>query len=441
MEKVAAYTGTRNLYPYMIASAKSLLMNSDVEKIYFLIEDDSIGEELPQEIECINVSGQTYFKPDTPNMRSRFTYMALMRATYALMFPDLSRILSLDVDIIAGSDVSDLWELPIDDCYYAASREPEKVYNGLYPNSGVALYNLDKLRDGKAQEVIKALNEKQYTFMEQDAFAEYCQGHIYDMPSEYNATAFTCPTKNPKIIHYAGIKNWYGFKEVKEYMDIPFKEVMECHNSKKFRKTKKADRHPKYMIHARKSHLWYVDEFLIPSMLEQGIGKDDIIVWTDSFMDSMKWIVQNECYLDGIWHLQDDVVISGKFKEITSKENRYILFGFCNLETDKGNVNRIGLAPVSHSWQSIECMYIPNRYVYRCVDWFDESKHKNDELTWRRFMNTKYPSVYVYNYHENLVEHIGHLIDGEPEMMSYRFYEPERIAEVKKKVIGRQRQV
>jgi len=40
----------------MITAAKSLLEHSNVEKIYFLIEDDIFPYELPQEIECINVS-------------------------------------------------------------------------------------------------------------------------------------------------------------------------------------------------------------------------------------------------------------------------------------------------------------------------------------------------------------------------------------------------
>jgi hypothetical protein len=40
----------------MVHAAKSLLMYSNVEKIYFLIEDDEFPYELPPEIECKNVS-------------------------------------------------------------------------------------------------------------------------------------------------------------------------------------------------------------------------------------------------------------------------------------------------------------------------------------------------------------------------------------------------
>ena len=54
--KAAVYGGTRNVYRNMLAPMKSLLMNSDVDKIYFLIEDDEFPYPLPKEVECINVS-------------------------------------------------------------------------------------------------------------------------------------------------------------------------------------------------------------------------------------------------------------------------------------------------------------------------------------------------------------------------------------------------
>ena len=54
--RAAVYGGTRNVYERMLPAMKSLLMNSNVEKIYFLIEDDIFPYELPKEAECINVS-------------------------------------------------------------------------------------------------------------------------------------------------------------------------------------------------------------------------------------------------------------------------------------------------------------------------------------------------------------------------------------------------
>jgi hypothetical protein len=54
--KAAVYCGTRNLYPDMITAAKSLLLHSDVDKIYFLTEDDNFPLILPPKTKNINIS-------------------------------------------------------------------------------------------------------------------------------------------------------------------------------------------------------------------------------------------------------------------------------------------------------------------------------------------------------------------------------------------------
>lgn len=227
--KVAAYTGTRNLYDDMIPAFTSLLINSDVDKVYLLIEDDEFPIKLPDKVESINVKNQTYFRADGPNMKSKFTYMAMMRATFALMFPQYDKILSLDVDTIVDKDISELWDIDLGDYYFAAVPEPDRCAGGkyyfspVYTNIGVALYNLEKLRsDNLLQNVIMNLNHKYYQFLEQDAFNEFCQGHIIKLPNMYNCTnyceyPFTDWCDDPKIIHYAGIRNWSKLPYIEKY--------------------------------------------------------------------------------------------------------------------------------------------------------------------------------------------------------------------------------
>ena len=206
--KAACYCGTRNLYDDMIPAVKSLLANSDVDRVYLLIEDDVFPYKFPPKVETINVSGQPYFKHDGPNYNQGWTYMVLMRAALHRVFPTISRILSLDVDTIVAKDISELWDLPIDDYYLAAAKEPYKSRYQTYVNCGVMLLNLDRLRDGKGDELIDALNTQRYGFNEQDCIAERCQGGIYVMPSDYNANNYTEPTSTPKIVHFAAIKNY-----------------------------------------------------------------------------------------------------------------------------------------------------------------------------------------------------------------------------------------
>lgn len=227
MEKYAVYTGTRNLYGDMYTAAKSLLLHSDVDKIYFLIEDDEFFYNLPSEIETINVKEQEYFKQDGPNMKSKFSYMALMRAALPFVFPDYDIILSLDVDTIIDKDISDIWEIPLDDYYFAATPEiHRKDLDIMYTNAGVTLFNLKKLReDGKAQEVIDILNTKRYQFVDQDVLNFECQGYIYPLPSSYNVNHFTEPTDDKRIIHFAGIRRWNQKPVVQKYRRIPMRLI------------------------------------------------------------------------------------------------------------------------------------------------------------------------------------------------------------------------
>lgn len=224
--KAAVYSGSRNLYPDMVTSAKSLLIHSDVDHIYFLTEDDEFPFVLPDCFTTINVSKQTFFQENGPNMQSRYTYFALMRAALAYVFADLDRILSLDADTVVNGDISGLWDLPIEDCYFAASKEDHRSYEGLlYTNMGVTLFNLKKLRDGKAEEVIKVLNSRRYTWVEQDVFNYLCQGRIYQMPSMYNVNTWTDKTDDQRILHYAGIKEWQEYAPYQKYQGIPFADI------------------------------------------------------------------------------------------------------------------------------------------------------------------------------------------------------------------------
>lgn len=228
--KAAVYTGTRNLYKDMIPAIKSLLVHSDVEKIYVVIEDPGFPEWLPDICEVLDLSGQTFFPPDGPNMKSRYTYMAMMRTALCRILPeDLDRVLSLDVDTIVDRDISDLWDLPIDNCYFAASHEFHETTNKfLYTNVGVCLFNLRKMRDGKADEIIRMLNRKQFGWVEQDVLNLLCQGYIYDMPPEFNAHYYTGNPKDPKIIHHIGDNaKLPRYPDVVKYARMSWDEVLE----------------------------------------------------------------------------------------------------------------------------------------------------------------------------------------------------------------------
>lgn len=468
MEKVAVYSGTRNLYPHMVTAAKSLIMNSDVEKIYFLVEDDEFPYEIPDIIECINVSDQTYFPPECPNLsQTWFTYMAYMRGALAKIFPNLDTILSFDVDTIVDKDISDIWNLPIHDYYFSASKENTMCHDGyIYTNMGVTLFNLKKIREDHIDDaVIAMINEKELRCPEQTAYNELCQGYILDMPSDYNVTRYTDHSDNPKVIHYAGIKRWFDQPEVCEYEKYTFEDILKYRSQKKSRKEKKKPRHgTTYMIHAVPERKWYVDEFLIPSMMEQGIPKDDIIVWMDlehkgnlqSFVDSMEWVGNNHSYIRGIWHLQDDIVISKEFYKKTQKNDFGIVCGFCNEIFDGGNVNLVGIVPSASMWFSFPCVRIPNYYAKLFAKWYYEEvvtnnlhedytkDGKHDDAMFRFFMAENFPNEPIYNMVINIVDHVDYLIGGstvnthrEGIRKAYRWEEPDVVEELERKLRDR----
>lgn len=202
-------------------------MHSNVEKIYFLIEDDEFPYEIPQEIECINISNQTYFPTDGPNFKNVLTYMVLIRAAYTKIFPDLDRILSIDMDTVVNENISDLWDLDLTNYYIAAVEEVELTKSeGSYFNMGVAMMNLQKIRaDKKDDEIINALNTYWYRYKEQDCFNEFFRGSALILPSDYNCCIQANPPQHEKITHFAGHYKLNEFPHFNYYKNLPLSEL------------------------------------------------------------------------------------------------------------------------------------------------------------------------------------------------------------------------
>lgn len=233
MIKAAVYTGTQNLYGGMIAAAKSLIANSDVDEVWFLIEDDEFPVKLPEMIHTINASKiwREYIDEDSPNMKSRFSYMAVIRPALCHILPHLDRVLSLDVDTMVRTDISDVWETDLDGKYIAGCQEPHHSRDGIISiNAGVVLMNLEMLRDGRADIIMDCLNVHELNFVDQDAMTCLCQGRIAVLDNRYNGTIWTGCGPECFIKHYAGIKDWYGFPEAVNWYRMPWDEVMRRHN-------------------------------------------------------------------------------------------------------------------------------------------------------------------------------------------------------------------
>ena len=208
--KAAVYCGTQNLYLDMTVAAKSLVNHSNVDVVYFLIEDDRFPYYIPDYVKCINVFDQQYFDHKSPNIYENWTYMVLMRAALPLIFPEFDRILSLDVDTIVQHWIDELWDLDLDGYFLAGVEETKKSKKGKpYVNMGSVIFNLKKLReDEMVDQIIEELNTTQYEFAEQDCINKLCSDYILTLPSTYNSNKFTADCKDPKIIHFADDKKY-----------------------------------------------------------------------------------------------------------------------------------------------------------------------------------------------------------------------------------------
>ena len=239
--RAAVYSGSRNLYPHMVVAAKSLIANSSVDRIYFLIEDDEFPEALPPLIETINVSGQTWFPAGGPNMKSQFTYMALVRACYCSLLPaELDKVLQLDVDTIVADNIDELWDLNITNKWMAACEERNnnywKPWGMQYYNVGVAMMNLAAMRQSNIEgEIVKWLNSTESRFVEQDAWNKFgAPRKFVELPVRFNECYCNGFTDQPAIVHYAGFKNWwedqkcYRREYYRKYRDMTWEEAFAC---------------------------------------------------------------------------------------------------------------------------------------------------------------------------------------------------------------------
>ena len=119
MDKVAVYSGTKNVYPQMYTALKSLLINNDMDRVYLLIETDTFPYPTPDCVKLINVSNQIFFPEDGANATSRWTYMDMLRCCLGMILPPEEEcVLWFDIDTIVDADISELFRLDMTVYYF-----------------------------------------------------------------------------------------------------------------------------------------------------------------------------------------------------------------------------------------------------------------------------------------------------------------------------------
>ncbi len=180
-----------------------------------------------------------------------------------------------------------------------------------------------------------------------------------------------------------------------------------------------------YLIHAVPSRMWYVNQYLIPSMMDQGIDRANIAVYTDEKHEgNLKAFIRSaECLKDdtgGTWHMQDDVIISHDFAEVTDKFDDGIVCGF---KSEYDGKTQAGLVGVKQMWFSFPCIRIPNKLFKDCIQWIESQMignpvyrtywegGVNDDWCFRQYVFQNYRNTAI-NLNPNIVDHIDYLIGG-----------------------------
>lgn len=219
MRRTVVYAGTRNIYQNMAAAAKSLLAHTRVDRVYFMIEDDELPEELPDVIRCVNVSEQQYFPKDGPNYYSRWTYMTMIRLALFDLLPDEERVLWLDADTIVIFDIAELLEMDMGGKCLAMAEEPTRSkYPFVYHNAGVTLMDLNRLREtGRGKRMLEMVNSRQLGAVDQDAMNLVCQDEILTIDPTWNASSWTREPLNAHIMHFAADRDYADKQAFQEY--------------------------------------------------------------------------------------------------------------------------------------------------------------------------------------------------------------------------------
>ena len=178
----------------------------------------------------------------------------------------------------------------------------------------------------------------------------------------------------------------------------------------------------KIMIHTYPARLWYVKDFLVPSLINQ--GAKNIVIANDKYrIGNLLSFIMSLKDCGDAWHLQDDVIICSDFVERIKKYTG-VCCGFYAGSFDRGN-KQAGKNIPDNMWFSFPCIRIPGDIAEKFYNWFYTEKEKDkrgfqkminsgkmDDLVFMEYLREFYPDMEITNIKPNLVDHIDYLIGG-----------------------------
>ena len=175
--------------------------------------------------------------------------------------------------------------------------------------------------------------------------------------------------------------------------------------------------------------MWYVTDFLIPMLEDQ--GAEEIEVWNDAekkgnltaCMDSFAARHGD----GGTWHIQDDVLPCRDFVKRCRELDQGVVYGFC-CEQFTDDPQLTGMVYQCDSWHSFQCVRIPDAYARECAAWVRSKSwekqspnpelhvlwHQNhgDDTFFHEFMACWHGRDMIRNEKPNLVQHVDWIVGG-----------------------------
>lgn len=215
---------------------------SRINKEYTCIEDEQI-EFLNDVVKSKNADNQVIKIDVTELYEKEFgrcknegaycTPYTLLRLLADLIPEIPDKLLYLDIDMMAGDDISKLYNIDISEYEYAAVREKygSKMIRPDYINAGMLLLNMKKIKETgileKAREKIKT---KKMLFADQDAIfwsttKKLLLPRIYNEQAKFNK-------KDTVICHFCKRLLWRPYPHTENYKQWQVDEihkVLKCH--------------------------------------------------------------------------------------------------------------------------------------------------------------------------------------------------------------------
>ena len=250
--------------PYLAVMLKSVVENAKQDRPYeiFVLTTD-ISKENQKKLsgifscderfsfKCVNV--RQFVADKKLFVHTHISVETYYRFLILDLFPEAEKVLYLDSDMVAASDIADLYDTELGGNFLAAAKDVDMagVFNAdenqrdyvkntigslsadSYFQAGVLLFNLKKMKElATPDRLIKISQEREWNYMDQDVLNHVYKENVLYLGQEWNVimnwatetdqrlnylknapfalySEYLEARKNPKIIHYAGFqKPW-----------------------------------------------------------------------------------------------------------------------------------------------------------------------------------------------------------------------------------------